>query len=94
LKVAAHVESLFIRIVAQNKASLTDTDRGVGVLKLRDGPHLFDDDIRVPDYQFPAQDKLDYSNPIVGFITHLGNRVYFNVITQDNAKSDLPFNGE
>lgn len=33
---------------------------------------------------------MDYNNPIVGFCNNPGGS-YFNVITHDNAVSDLPF---
>jgi hypothetical protein len=34
----------------------------------RDGPHVKDTAILVPDFEFPTKDKLCYENHIIGFV--------------------------
>jgi hypothetical protein len=54
-------------MVNSSKEGLTDTEPEPTALKLRDGPHVRDDDIHIPDFEFPTKDKYDFDNPIVGF---------------------------
>jgi hypothetical protein len=89
LKVAALVEAQFEKTIKLRIESLTHTEQ-LANLKIRMSPHISESNIRVPDFQFPAQDKLDWNNPIVGFTNNDGG-AFFNVIMKDGSRSRLNF---
>jgi hypothetical protein len=60
-------------------------------LKVREGPHLQDKDQKIPDFEFPSKDKLEYENNIIGFMQNPGSWNGVNVIMSDGLGSDLPY---
>ena len=59
---------------------------------MRDSPHLFDYNIGQHDFFYPAQDKYDFENHIVGFacnVSLFSDNVDFNVLMSNNQKSTL-----
>ena len=56
-------------------------------LKTRESPHLFSDDIRVPDFSYPKQDQLAFENHIVGF--HQNSNAALILILSNNQKANL-----
>lgn len=54
-----------------------------------DGPHLLEEVTREHDFEFPEEQCLSYSNPIVGFL-HKPGRSGMQIVMSDGAISDLP----
>ena len=72
-------EKRIISIILETKKAFFSKNKN----KFRDGPNVFNTDVKAPNFEFPAKKQLSYDNPIVGFVHIPNDATLFNVIMKD-----------
>ena len=58
-------------------------------LRIRQSGHFNDDRIFKADFLFPAEEDLDFENPVIGFQHYAGHRYGVNVVLANGQTSNL-----
>jgi hypothetical protein len=88
MKIVKDTEMTLVKTIHEARYKMTGISLNKNtVFRFKDGPHVINERIQVPSFQYPQQPS--YDNPIVGFMHNPAGNNGLNVIMSDGSRSNL-----